>query len=135
MTRDPLAIPRLPTQRQRRKGEWTEQKAVTFIVALATRGNVTLAARLAGMSRKAAYALRRRDNGFAKAWDAALVIAAARVAAKGDSKVHNPPFAPPKGNNRPAVVRKVRAEDERRRDAFFANLASRPQTHRAAPSQ
>lgn len=122
MSRDPLAIPRLPTQRQRRNGEWTEQKAVTFIVALATRGNVTLAARFAGMSRKAAYALRRRDTGFGKAWDAALVIAAARVTAKGNSKVHNPPFAPPKGNNRPAVVRKVRAEDERRRDTFFSSL-------------
>ena len=130
MTRDPLAIPSLPARRQRRDGEWTEQKAVTFIVTLASRGNVTLAARLAGMSRKAAYALRRRDAGFARAWDSALVIAAARVTAKGNDEVHDPPLAPPKGNNGNG-----RTADALRRDAFFANLANRRKSHRATPSQ
>jgi hypothetical protein len=130
MTRDPLAIPSLPTRRQRRDGEWTEPKAFTDNVTLASRGHVTLAARLAGMSRKAAYALRLRDTGFARAWDAALVIAAARVTAEGNDEVHNPPLAPPKGNNGDR-----RTADARRRDAFFANLANRQKSHRATPSQ
>ena len=121
MTRNPL--PSLPTRRQRRDGEWTEQKAVTFIVTLASRGNVTLAARLSGMSRKAAYALRRRDTGFARAWDAA------RATAKSD-KGYNPPFSPPEGDNG-----ERRAADARRRDAFFANLANLRKSHRATPSQ
>jgi hypothetical protein len=58
--------------RPARSGEWTQGKAVTFIVTLAARGSVTLAARAAGMSRKSAYALRARDCAFAAAWAAAM---------------------------------------------------------------
>jgi hypothetical protein len=64
-------------RRPRRAGEWTSGAAVTFIVNLAASRSVTLAAREAGMSRKAAYALRGRDPAFAAAWAAAL---AARTA-------------------------------------------------------
>ena len=60
-------------RRPRRAGEWTEGKAVTFIVTLAAHRSVTLAAARAGMSRKSAYALKGRDSGFAAAWDAACV--------------------------------------------------------------
>jgi hypothetical protein len=65
------------TRRPRRAGDWTEAKAVTFIVTLAASRSVTLASARAGMSRKAAYALKRRDPGFALAWNAAVGTAAA----------------------------------------------------------
>ena len=55
-----------------RSGEWTQGRAVTFIVTLAATRSVTLAARAAGMSRKAAYALKSRDSAFASAWNAAI---------------------------------------------------------------
>ena len=48
-------------RRPPRVGEWSNDKAVTFIVTLAASLNVTLAAARAGMSRKSVYALRRRD--------------------------------------------------------------------------
>ncbi len=69
-----LARPRRP----RRKWEWTDAKAVTFIVTLAARRSVTLAAARAGMSRKSAYALRDRDPAFAAAWDKAWDAGAPR---------------------------------------------------------
>ena len=62
--------------RPRRPAEWTESKAIAFIVTLAGTGIVTLAAREAGMSRKAAYALKRRDPLFAGLWEKAKRIAA-----------------------------------------------------------
>ena len=108
------------TRRPPRNGEWNDQKVVTFIVTLAAGRPVTLAARISGMSRKAAYALRARDPSFAAAWAAALAIARSRVTAKGDSKGHNPPFAPPKSDSTT-----LRARDARRRDLFFAGLANR----------
>lgn len=64
------------TRRPRRAGEWTETKAVTFIVTLAASQSVTLAAARAGMSRKSAYALKRRDAGFAAAWNVAVAAVA-----------------------------------------------------------
>jgi hypothetical protein len=45
------------TRRPRRASDWTEAKAVTFIVTLAARKSVTLAASAAGMSRKSACAV------------------------------------------------------------------------------
>jgi len=80
--------------RPRRPGEWTEGHAILFIVTLAARGSVTLAARDAGMSRKSAYALRQRDPHFARAWDAALKAAAADASAKR-AKGDNPHLAAP----------------------------------------
>jgi len=131
MTRNSLAIPRLPIRRPRRQGEWTEQKAVTFIVTLAARGNVTLAARNVGMSRKAAYALRARDAGFARAWNSALE--ARRPERRDGDKVdelRDPPLAPPNGDS---VA--LRALGARRRDLFFASPANRSELRRAASSQ
>jgi hypothetical protein len=62
---------RLPA-RLRRPHEWSGAKIVTFIVTLAAQRSVTLAAAQSGMSRKAAYALKRRDPAFAAAWNSAL---------------------------------------------------------------
>jgi hypothetical protein len=59
-------------RRPRRSGEWTHDRAVTFIVTLAATQSVTFAARRAGMSRKSAYALKGRDPAFACAWAAAM---------------------------------------------------------------
>ena len=120
-------------RRPARAGEWSGDKAVTFIVTLAASFSVTLAAARAGMSRKSAYALKRRDPVFAAAWDKAVQAndkltamsmprAPARGLSKGDEgdEPHNPPVAPPKGND-PAR----RARDEALRDSFFAALATR----------
>ncbi|MES2119622.1 MAG: hypothetical protein V4513_03485 [Pseudomonadota bacterium] len=60
------------SRRPRRANEWTNDRAVTFIVTLAAARSVTLAARAAGMSRKAAYALKARDRAFAAAWAKAV---------------------------------------------------------------
>lgn len=112
-------------RRPPRAGEWSGDKAVTFIVTLAASFSVTLAAARAGMSRKAAYALRNRDPAFATAWDRA--IAASRLRTRGapveggkGNDLHNPPVGPPGGN---ASAR--RAHDEALRDSFFAALATR----------
>jgi hypothetical protein len=96
--------------RPRRLGEWTSTSAVTFIVTLAASRSVTLAAREAGMSRKAAYALRGRDPAFAAAWAAAL---AARSAPRrqGDKveEVDDPPVSPSHGDtSRSRLGRKQR---------------------------
>lgn len=64
--------------RTRRAGEWTEAKAVTFIVILAASRSVTLAATRAGMSRKSAYSLKSRDPFFAAAWEVVLAAPASR---------------------------------------------------------
>ena len=63
-----LSRPRRP----RRANEWTNDRAVTFIVTLAATRSVTLAARAAGMSRKSAYMLKERDRTFAAAWTRAV---------------------------------------------------------------
>ena len=92
------------SRRPRRAGEWTEGKAVTFIVTLAAHRNVTLAAARADMSRKSAYALKRRDPAFCAAWDAAVAAAAlpARKGDKGDD-LHNPPVGVPLGYTGPSA--------------------------------
>ena len=71
-----LAFTPYPQHRPRRPHEWSNVKAVTFIVTLAALRSVTLAADRAGMSRKSAYALKSRDPAFAAAWVAALGSAA-----------------------------------------------------------
>jgi hypothetical protein len=83
------------------------------------------------MSRKSAYALRDRDAAFAAAWDAAYA-AGAPNRRQGDkvNEVHDPRFAPPKGDS---VT--LNGLDVRRRDLFFANLANRPEIRRAPSSQ
>ena len=116
--------------RTRRPHEWDAGKAVTFIVTLAARRSVTLAATAAGMSRKSAYALRDRDPLFAAAWSAALKAREGDKAHKADT----PPPASPKGDRRTPAAAPVRAanpSDEARRfaelqrDLFFARLRQR----------
>ena len=54
---------------------WTHERRVVFLDHLAGEGNVRAACARAGMSAEAAYRLRRRDELFARAWAAALVLA------------------------------------------------------------
>nr|WP_166179875.1 hypothetical protein [Altererythrobacter segetis] len=54
---------------------WTPARKAQFLDHLAHDGAVRTACGRVGMSREAAYHLRRRDAAFARAWDAALVIA------------------------------------------------------------
>ena len=59
---------------------WTPARKVQFLEALAQEGNVSAACARAGLSREAAYRLRRRDPLVARAWAAALVQASDNVA-------------------------------------------------------
>jgi len=54
---------------------WTGARVTQFLDHLATDGSVRAACGRVGMSREAAYKLRRRDAVFARAWNAALVLA------------------------------------------------------------
>jgi hypothetical protein len=59
---------------------WTPQRKALFLEDLAARGNVRAACARVGMSREAAYRLRRREALVARAWDAALALARDSVA-------------------------------------------------------
>ena len=67
------------TRRLREDG-WTSPRRAAFLAALAETGIVTAACRKTGMSATSAYALRSRDRRFADGWDAAGLIARARLA-------------------------------------------------------
>lgn len=54
---------------------WSPALKVRFLDRLAGCGNVAAACAAVGMSREAAYRLRRRDALFARGWDAALLLA------------------------------------------------------------
>jgi hypothetical protein len=82
-------------RRPRRANEWTNDRAVTFVVTLAATRSVTLAARASGMSRKAAYMLKARDLSFAAAW--AKAVRGYKV-----DEVEEPPVSPPQGNRSPS---------------------------------
>lgn len=56
---------------------WTPERRTQFLDHLAHDGSVRAACRCVGMSREAAYRLRRREALFARGWDAALVQARA----------------------------------------------------------
>lgn len=118
------------THRTHRASEWSGGKVVTFIVTLAATRSVTLAARSTGMSRKAAYALKKRDPAFAGAWAKALATP------KGNKveEVEDPPVSPSRGNSRiPAAASTAsirmtplaRAQADRERDRYFARLEAR----------
>ena len=120
---------RLPTsllhspRRRRRADEWTAAKAVTFIVTLAARQSVTLAAARAGMSRKSAYALKGKDCAFAAAWNAALSVGAIDCLEGDESNdLHNPPIAPPPGDSLAQCGDLAR--DTKMRDDFFLALTT-----------
>ena len=116
--------------RPRRVGEWTEPKAVTFIVTLAASRSVTLAARQAGMSRKAAYELKRRDAGFAAVWNAALVAAQAiherpalnRVEGDDVDEVYDPRGDAHEGYNNLRSLDHLM--DKEMRQIFFSSIAN-----------
>jgi hypothetical protein len=64
--------PFLPVPSRARADGWTPDRQARFIGILAETGSVAEAARRVGMSRMAAYRLRRREGAesFAHAWDA-----------------------------------------------------------------
>ena len=97
-------------RRQRRPGEWNSERVVTFIVTLAATRSVTLAAREAGMSRKAAYALKIRDAAFAHAWIAASK-AGAKASVQGDKveEVDRDPVSSSHVHTSPSRVERERA--------------------------
>ncbi|KQS04665.1 hypothetical protein ASG11_10730 [Sphingomonas sp. Leaf357] len=79
---DPLDFTPVPGQTATvRHDGWTPARQVAFIAALAAIGLVSAAAKSVGMSRKSAYALRKRAGAesFAAAWDAALKRGQAEV--------------------------------------------------------
>lgn len=97
-------------RRPSRRGEWTADRAVTFIVTLAATRSVTLAARASGMSRKSAYGLKARDPGFAAAW-AAAAKAGAAPSRQGDKvkEGHEPPFSTSQVHTSPSRLERERA--------------------------
>ena len=66
----------LATRPIRRDG-WTPQRRQRFLELLAAGSDVRRACAGVGLSRQAAYTLRRRDPAFADAWDGALRLARA----------------------------------------------------------
>jgi hypothetical protein len=65
----PITVPAI------RRDGWTAERTTQFLNHLANDGSVRAACARVGMSREAAYQLRRRDALFARAWNAALVLA------------------------------------------------------------
>lgn len=73
----------------RKVGGWSAARQMLFIETLAETGSVHLAARSAGLSARAAYALRIRSAPFAAAWDAAQQLAVGRLSALAfDRAIH-----------------------------------------------
>jgi len=78
-----------PTRKQ--SAGWTAERQRKFIEHLALTGSVGEACALVGIASRSAYRLRNRAgaDGFARAWDAALQLAATRLAAIAfDRAVH-----------------------------------------------
>jgi len=65
------------TTRPIRRDGWTPERRRRFLELLAAGLDVRRACAAVGLSRQAAYTLRRRDPGFAQAWDGALRAARA----------------------------------------------------------
>ena len=67
-----------PVPTRQRDDGWSPARQRAFLEALASCGSVSAAARVVGLSRESAYALRRRADarGFGQAWDAARLLAA-----------------------------------------------------------
>lgn len=78
----PDPTPPAPAPRPRANG-WTADRQRQFIATLANTGSVAEAARAAGINARSAYRLRADPRGaaFARAWEAALMTAAARLTA------------------------------------------------------
>ncbi len=71
-----------PPKRAVRCGGWSADKQADFLRAMATGGDVMAACKVTGLSVASAYALRTRRQGalFALGWDAAVLVARARLA-------------------------------------------------------
>jgi hypothetical protein len=65
----------LITQSSPRRDGWTAERRAVFLESLCERADVARACARAGLSRQAAYKLRRRDPVFALAWNVALDVA------------------------------------------------------------
>ena len=107
------------TYRRIRADGWTSERRVTFCVNLASSRSVTFAAASVGLSRKAAYALKKRDPGFAALWQSAL-SATKPAPPEGDTPKARGTINKPhsKGNNSVRARRLAEAE----RNLFFAAL-------------
>jgi hypothetical protein len=71
-----------PVALRPRHDGFTPERQIAFIEALAASGSVSHACRVAGISRDAAYHLRRREGAeaFAAAWESALRVAVQAIA-------------------------------------------------------
>lgn len=117
---NPKSYPADPP-RIRRDG-WTKARRVTFFVTLAATGSVTFAAASVGMSRKSAYALRKRDVTFASLWERAIAMRRATSRARPVKGNRNPPAAALAAQS--TGINLAAAESER--ELFFpANAAVR----------
>jgi hypothetical protein len=75
-----MDIPNMPSAAPRRRHDgWTPHRRQLFLGFLAGRADVKRACASVGLSRQAAYKLRRRDPAFALAWDGALRSARRRA--------------------------------------------------------
>ena len=73
----------VPAPTRNRHAGWTAERQRKFIDHLSLTGSVGEAAALAGVTSRSAYMLRNKAGGesFARAWDAALSLAATRLTA------------------------------------------------------
>ena len=106
--------------RMRRDG-WTNSRRVTFFVTLAATGSVTFAAASVAMSRKSAYALRKRDATFASLWERAISMRRTTTRARPVKGNRNPLTA---DLATPSTAINITAA-ESARDLFFAGLQKR----------
>ena len=120
----------LPNLRPRiRRDGWTNGRRVTFFVTLAASGSVTFACASVGISRKSAYALKKRDRTFASLWERALAMAgkdrpSVRLPrAEGDETGHAIGGTASSSGIKQAGADRALAECER--DLFFATLGKR----------
>ncbi len=67
----PVPLPSGTGHNSARHDGWTPERRADFCHILSECGVVGKAAKAVGLSRRAAYALRKRDSGFAREWDAA----------------------------------------------------------------
>ena len=104
-----------------RRDGWTNARRVTFFVTLAATGSVTFAAASVGMSRKSAYALRKRDATFASLWQRAVAMRRTTIRAKPTEGNRNCPAV---GLATPSTGINLAAANSER-DLFFAGLQKR----------
>ena len=81
-------VPFTPVSLRRRTDGWTPARQRAFIRHLIVYGNIESASKIAGISKTAAYNLRKRPDAesFARAWDMALrLYAEYKAAQRGDA--------------------------------------------------